>query len=532
MRAIRGAAAVLAAAVLVGCGGVNPPTPDDSPPPSKTAATRRASPSPASAFTGEGLAGYDVPAPFRVEVEAVERHAGLTAMKMVITTTAGRPITGDFGYDGLRGQSVSFGRFRLLDPVAGKVYFTLRENDVNGIAFGTRHSMTSGILPDEFRPGVRYPVEVYFPPLPAGVARVSMVPDLPMAPMTGLPVTEGAGTPAAKERGQGAEPSPGTEFQWPVVPPSGAIWSGVSDVNELVEAPQRTKRRQGGKETVGLRTDVLFAFDKATLSAKATAVLDDAVRETRERADPAKPPITVEGHTDSKGDDAYNQNLSVWRAEAVRDYLAGKLGSGYTFQATGKGESEPIAKNEKPGGGDNPEGRARNRRVEISYQIKQDKPDVTVTTGPPSDIRGSTRPPAPFHQAGPVAGSLGWQRGQDRLRVDFHPFHRDGAYLLATFDVVSEGASRFIPVPAPFTGWDSTFSAAADFGAFILVDPATKTRYHPLKMYTEFVENWVPALDAGMTGRGYVYYPAPADTVSSVTVEAENLGRVQDIPIS
>ncbi|MEU8404056.1 hypothetical protein AB0C28_53560 [Nonomuraea sp. NPDC048892] len=116
--------------------------------------------------------------------------------------------------------------------------------------------------------------------------------------------------------------------------------------------------------------------------------------------------------------------------------------------------------------------------------------------------------------------------------MDFHPFYRDGAYLVASFDVVSDGAQRLIPVPAPFNGWDSAFSSGADFGAFMLVDPATKTRCHPLKMYTEFVENWVPALDHGMTGRGYIYYPAPADNVSSVTLEAENLGQVGNILIT
>ncbi|MEV5889107.1 hypothetical protein [Nonomuraea fuscirosea] len=42
----------------------------------------------------------------------------------------------------------------------------------------------------------------------------------------------------------------------------------------------------------------------------------------------------------------------------------------------------------------------------------------------------------------------------------------------------------------------------------------------------------MPALDSGMTGRGYISYPAPADTVSSVTLEAENLGRVPNLPVS
>ncbi|TDE56417.1 hypothetical protein E1295_10740 [Nonomuraea mesophila] len=399
-----------------------------------------------------GLVGFDSPRPFRVEVKAVERHSALTALKLVITTTADEPVSGDFRYDGLRGQSVSFGRLRLLDPVGGKVSFALREKDAEGPAFGTRHPMAGARLPDDFRPGVRYPVEVYFPSLPAEVKSVSLVPDLPVAAMTGLPVTEGSAAPVAKER-QDGDPAPGAEFQWAVVPPSGEIWSGVSGVNELVEAPQKTTLKEGGKETVGLRTDVLFAFDKATLSDDAATILDEAVRETRERADPAKPPITIEGHTDSKGDDPYNQDLSVKRAEVVRDYLAGKLGTGYTYEATGKGESEPIAKNDKPDGSDNPEGRARNRRVEISYHIKEEKPDVTVTTGP-SDVLGSIRPPAPFQaEPEPVAGSLTWRSGDQRLRVDFHPFHRDGAYLVATFDVVMEGGSALTAIPAPFDGW-------------------------------------------------------------------------------
>ncbi|WP_165974818.1 hypothetical protein [Nonomuraea deserti] len=50
-------------------------------------------------------------------------------------------------------------------------------------------------------------------------------------------------------------------------------------------------------------------------------------------------------------------------------------------------------------------------------------------------------------------------------------------------------------------------------------------------MHSEFVENWVPSLDAGEVARGYVYYPAPADDVTSVTVEAERIGQVAGIPV-
>jgi OOP family OmpA-OmpF porin len=519
MRAARVTAVLLTVAVA-GCGA--PAGSGTSAPPSR-ALSPASSPAPsvvapAAGLVREGLVGQHTSDPFRVEVKAVERHENLTVLRMEITALGDAKSPGDFGYDGLPGQSVSFGRFRLLDPVRRKVYFTLREKS-DGLAFGTRHhGESSPRWPEEFEPGVAYPVEVYFPPLPREVTHVSLVPDLAMAPTTGIPVTDGAPPPTA-----------GTGDGWPVVLPTGDYWSGVSDLNELVETPERATLQEGGQETVALRTDVLFAFDKATLSAKATAVLDQAVAETRERADPAKPPIRIVGHTDSKGSDAFNQDLSERRAEAVRAYLARKLGDAYTYETEGRGEKEPIARNTKQDGSDDPEGRARNRRVEISYTLKEDRPDVPVTTGTTRPVRGSTRAPARFRaDPGEVVGSLTTRR----LRVDVRPFYRDGAYLVATFDVVYEGDGIYIPVPGPFNGFLHTFSGGSDYGKFILVDPGTQARYHPLKMHTEFVENAVLALHQGEVNRSYVYYPAPADDVTSLTLEAEDIGEVKNIPVS
>ena len=69
--------------------------------------------------------------------------------------------------------------------------------------------------------------------------------------------------------------------------------------------------------------------------------------------------IIVEGHTDSKGGDAYNQRLSQQRAQSVVTYLATQGVDASRLRAVGVGESRPIAEN------DSPEGRANNRRVEI-----------------------------------------------------------------------------------------------------------------------------------------------------------------------
>ena len=69
--------------------------------------------------------------------------------------------------------------------------------------------------------------------------------------------------------------------------------------------------------------------------------------------------IIAVGHTDSVGTDAYNQKLSVRRAEAVKSYLVSKGIEKNRVYTEGKGEKQPVADNKTA------EGRAKNRRVEI-----------------------------------------------------------------------------------------------------------------------------------------------------------------------
>jgi len=70
--------------------------------------------------------------------------------------------------------------------------------------------------------------------------------------------------------------------------------------------------------------------------------------------------IEVAGHTDNVGSDAYNQQLSVQRANAVAAYLGGKNVIQQRMMIVGAGETHPIATN------DTDAGRAQNRRVEIT----------------------------------------------------------------------------------------------------------------------------------------------------------------------
>jgi outer membrane protein OmpA-like peptidoglycan-associated protein len=99
-----------------------------------------------------------------------------------------------------------------------------------------------------------------------------------------------------------------------------------------------------------------FDFDKSTIRKEDMADLDKAVAFVKKYPD-AK--VDVEGHTDSRGTDKYNQKLSERRANAVKKYLVDKGEKSDRITAVGKGEAEPIADNKTD------KGRFENRRVEV-----------------------------------------------------------------------------------------------------------------------------------------------------------------------
>ncbi len=85
----------------------------------------------------------------------------------------------------------------------------------------------------------------------------------------------------------------------------------------------------------------------------------------REKAK-GKGAVTIEGHTDAKGSETYNQKLSERRAESVKNWLVAREGlRDVSFTTRGLGATKPVAPNRKPDGNDDPKGRQKNRRVEI-----------------------------------------------------------------------------------------------------------------------------------------------------------------------
>ena len=112
---------------------------------------------------------------------------------------------------------------------------------------------------------------------------------------------------------------------------------------------------------ITLEDGVLFDFGKSDIRPDAAQTLKSLAGVLNNAKVPA---AHIYGHTDSVSDEAFNQQLSEARANAVKNDLA-KNGVTATMDATGYGESKPVAPNENADGSDNPAGRALNRRVEI-----------------------------------------------------------------------------------------------------------------------------------------------------------------------
>jgi len=109
-------------------------------------------------------------------------------------------------------------------------------------------------------------------------------------------------------------------------------------------------------------SNILYDFDKATLTAASKLVLDTLYELLKEN-----PTFHIElsSHTDGKGNDAYNLKLSQARAQSCVDYLVKKGISKKRMVAVGYGMRKPVAPNKNEDGSDNPEGRALNRRTEF-----------------------------------------------------------------------------------------------------------------------------------------------------------------------
>jgi len=126
--------------------------------------------------------------------------------------------------------------------------------------------------------------------------------------------------------------------------------------------PEEAKVLLEGNHLIIRLQSLSFPVGKAVIQPGYFGLLSRVQRAIREYPE-AK--IVIEGHTDSSGDERYNESLSSKRAEAVRLYiLSNMVLAEDQIDAVGYGESRPVASN------DTEEGRAQNRRIDVILTIE------------------------------------------------------------------------------------------------------------------------------------------------------------------
>jgi len=121
--------------------------------------------------------------------------------------------------------------------------------------------------------------------------------------------------------------------------------------------PGATVQRVGEGIVVTFDSGLLFAFDSDAIRGSTRGNLDELANSLNKYRDSE---LLIVGHTDSKGTDSYNQDLSERRSSSARRYLVGQGVASSRIQTRGVGESEPIATNSTEAG------RQENRRVEVA----------------------------------------------------------------------------------------------------------------------------------------------------------------------
>ncbi|MCE6950010.1 OmpA family protein [Cereibacter sphaeroides] len=140
----------------------------------------------------------------------------------------------------------------------------------------------------------------------------------------------------------------------------GAVGSALdrqaADLRRSIGNDQVSVTNTGSELVVTMPQDILFATDSANLRPDLTRDLGAVAQNLMQYPNST---IAVVGHTDSTGSAAYNQDLSMRRAQSVAGVLIGNGVPSYRVSAIGRGEDQPVASNLTP------EGRAQNRRVDI-----------------------------------------------------------------------------------------------------------------------------------------------------------------------
>jgi len=149
---------------------------------------------------------------------------------------------------------------------------------------------------------------------------------------------------------------------------SSALKSEVVDLKAAsaqIKAAGAEIKETASEIKISLQGEILFDFDKSNLRPAAESTLAQVAKMIGSYP---RAQVLIEGYTDSKGSDSYNAKLSDRRAVSVKNWFAKHGVAANSMQTHGWGAAKPVASNTHPDGSDDPDGRQKNRRVEITIK--------------------------------------------------------------------------------------------------------------------------------------------------------------------
>jgi outer membrane protein OmpA-like peptidoglycan-associated protein len=149
---------------------------------------------------------------------------------------------------------------------------------------------------------------------------------------------------------------------------SSALKSEVIDLKAAsaqIKAAGAEIKETAAEIKISLQGEILFDFDKSNLRPAAESTLAQVAKMIGSYP---RAQVLIEGYTDAKGSDSYNARLSDRRAVSVKNWFTKHGVAANSMQTHGWGAAKPVAPNKHPDGSDDPDGRQKNRRVEITIK--------------------------------------------------------------------------------------------------------------------------------------------------------------------
>jgi outer membrane protein OmpA-like peptidoglycan-associated protein len=426
----------------------------------------------------------------------------------------------------------------LVDPVNDVEYQPVRDREGRYYGSTLPNNDSAGDAP-----GLAW---VKFAAPPASVTSLDVLFPSGGPQISNVPIDTGP-APTATQVGGGATAAAAAPFsQGPDSANTAELALGVVPLTLTVGSKRAHSSQSGSRTTVTLSADVLFAFDKATLTPRAHDEIAQLAAKLKANSTGV---VAVDGYTDSIGSDVVNVPLSRRRAQAVADALRAITGPSIRYRSVGYGSADPVAPNTTSTGADDPAGRRLNRRVTVSYVIKRKPPAPKPAPAPQTSSTTSTSAAsslsATFRVTAPSQGTTTYTATIASLyRIGNLLALRFTAQCLSSTDqngcdsdqgIGDFAATTTVVPPLPLGGNGTTNQGVYHHaGGVYLIDPGSGLYYNAVGAGPAVL---TAELNSGSFGTLpyplWSYFPAPPASVTSITVALPGGDvTIPNVPIS